>query len=269
MILSGYQPQYFPRLHYLNRVLTSDIFEISDYIQFVKKHIYINSDGSKKRDKSHQAHTPIKIASGLHYLTLPLPDDLLPINKIKINYSFAWPQKHLSTLETAYSKALNFKKFIKEIDLLLTKKYQHLAELNTVTFLWQIIKFLTDDGVTLKDITLKNVNLLLKKHTRFRLQKIVTVSQTPIPPPKKGEANNWIIALCKHFNADTYYYGGTSHNAYMNDSLFKKSKIKTILQDWKCPQYHQLFPQPGFIKNLSGLDLIFNESLINRQKIIS
>ena len=268
MRLSGYQPQYFPRLHYFNRILSSDIFEISDYIQFVKKHKYQMPDGTFKRGKSYQAHSPIKMASGLEFLTVSLPDDLLPINKIKINYREDWPSKHLRTIETAYSRSKNFAKFYPELKSLLSVKYDDLALLNSATIYWSVIRFLADDKISIKDLSLEYLNEVLKKQSVFPLKKVVVTSKTPVPPPEKGEANKWIVSLCKYLNADEYFYGGTSLNAYMDNSMFIQNNIKTVLQDWHCREYQQQFSKVGFIANLSALDLILNEPLKLRQEII-
>lgn len=40
MRLADIQPQHFPRLHYLARLLDSDVFVIRDDVQFAKSHRY-------------------------------------------------------------------------------------------------------------------------------------------------------------------------------------------------------------------------------------
>jgi len=266
MRLSGYQPQYFPRLHYLNRLLNSDIFEISDYIQFVKKHAFLLPGGIQKRGKSFQAHSPVKLASGLHFLVIPLPDDLLPINKIKIKKDINWVNKHLGTLETAYSKTPNFRKIFPAISSLLSDNYSDLAALNTATLLLTVKFFITEKHAN--EITVDYINHLLAKQNIFRLKKIVIASQTSVAPPGRGKANEWIVSLCRYLNADEYYYGGSSDAAYMDPAFFKKNNIATLIQNWKCPLYRQQYPEVGFIENLSALDLIMNEPLSTRQKLI-
>jgi len=68
--LAGYQPQYFPRLHYFARLLNADVFEVSDYVQFVKKHAYVDPNGERFRGKSFQAdiwHTRISFLKSLTF----------------------------------------------------------------------------------------------------------------------------------------------------------------------------------------------------------
>ena len=268
MRLAGYQPQYFPRLHYFNRMLNSEITEISDYLQFVKKHSYQLPDGSMKRGKSFQAHIIIKLSTGTYTLAIPTADTLLPINVVAPVYLEDWAQKHLKTMESAFGKAVNFKRFYPEISEILNRQYKSISDLNTKTIIWGVIRLLTDEPINIRSLSLTDLNNRLKLQKIFRLKKIVLASETSIPAPNKGEANDWIISLCKHLGADEYIYGGTSSVAYMDPEKFKNAGIQIVIQDWKCPQYNQQFPQIGFIPNLSVLDLVFNENLLTRQSVI-
>jgi len=268
MRLSGYQPQYFPRLHYFNRALDSDVFEISDYIQYVRKHAYPTSSGKLKRGKSYQSHTPIKLAAGVFDLSIPVHDQILPINKTQISYSDNWVNKHLASIETGYRKSTNFSKIYPEIEVLLKKKYTNLASLTIYTILWGLLRLLTDENIEIEKLSVASVNMLLPKNKVFRLKKIFIASESPVPPPDKGKANDWIIALCKYANADEYFYGGTSGSAYMDLDAFKKANITTALQDWHCQVYSQQYKKVGFIPNLSIIDLVMNLPLQDRQKII-
>ncbi len=261
MRLSGYQPQFFPRLHYFVRMLNSDIFEISDYVQFVKKHAYATPEGKQKRGKSYQADAPIKLGSGIHFLTVPTQRlGLLPTNQTKIAYETPWAEKQLKTIEVAYSKSKNFKVIFPELTELLTTKYENLAALNIKTILWALARIIKENKVNLKKITLGQVNELLNQSHPFQLKKVVLISETDIrPPDKTKEATDWIIEMCQKFGANQYYFGGTSAAAYMDFEKFKKAKIRTVKQEWICPSYWQQYPKVGFIPNLSIIDLLFNE----------
>lgn len=261
MRLSGYQPQYFPRLHYFARALDSDIFEISDYLQFVRKHAYQLPDGSGKRGKSYQAHTPIKLHQGTTYLSIPTKQKgLFPINQIEIDYHQNWVSKHVKSIETGYSRAKNFKKIFPEVESILETKYKNLAQLNVLTILWGVATILGEKNVRLENLSVDKINRQLKQKHPFRLKKIVLMSETDITPPSKEKgANDWIIELCQKFGVNEYYYGGTAASAYMDFTRFKQAKIKLIEQDWKGLQYSQQLPKLGFIPNLSIIDLLINE----------
>lgn len=268
MRLAGYQPQYFPRLHYYNRILDSDIFEVSDYVQFVQRHAFPQADGSMKRDKSYQAHSPIKLSNGVFFLTIPTNDEMLPINKTKISYSSNWSEKQLKSLEIAYKKSQNFEKFFPELKEIIGKEHQNLGELTLLSTLWGIVRVVTDEKLSISELTVEKVNELLAKSPEIRLKRVFLASTSGVPVPKKGEANEWIIDLCKYAGADEYYYGGTSHSAYMNLEKLENAGIKSIIQDWKCETYPQQYMKAGFLPNLSIIDLVMNTDLATRQKIL-
>jgi hypothetical protein len=64
-----------------------------------------------------------------------------------------------------------------------------------------------------------------------------------------------IIDLCKKTGADTYLSGAGGRD-YMDLSLFEKNGIKLLFQDFKHPQYTQLYG--GFEPYMSFIDLVMN-----------
>ncbi|OGY16152.1 MAG: hypothetical protein A2785_01015 [Candidatus Chisholmbacteria bacterium RIFCSPHIGHO2_01_FULL_49_18] len=261
MRLSGYQPQYFPRLHFFARALDSDIFEISDYLQFVKKHAYPMPDGRTKRGKSFQSDTPIKLHQGESFLTIPVQRKrLLPLTHTTIEYGQPWQEKHLASIRSGYGKAVNFNSLYPEISAIIQKQHDSLSSLNVSTFLWALTKILGIRDTDLAQLSVSSVNRLLEKKHPFRLRKIVLISETNIEAPDDDrDATDWIIDMCRIFGANEYYYGGTSAAAYMNFEKLKRRKISLIEQHWVCQPYRQQFPKFGFLPNLSILDLLLNE----------
>lgn len=269
MRFSGYQPQYFPRLHYFARALDSDVFGVSDYLQHVRKHAFPQPDGSSKRGFSHQAHTPIKLHQGKTYLSIPTKrKSLAPINQTEIDYNQRWARKHIRSIQSGYSRARYFKEIFPEIVTLLEKQYESLAQLSITTFLWAMARILGEQKVNPYQLSFAHINHLLKRSHPFRLRQIILMSNTDIPPPdEKFDANDWLIEICRRFNAEEYFFGGTAAASYMDFEKFRKAKITLIEQNWKCPKYWQQFPNLGFIPNLAIIDLLMNESLNNQQRV--
>lgn len=258
MRYSGIQPQYFPRLHYFARILNADIFMLRDETQFLKKHKY--PDG--KNGKSYQAHTPIKLSTGLHFLSVPVKHStgvFLPIYKTEISYDFPWVENQLSTIKIAYARARNFSKTFPQIEQILTQKYKYISELNIASTLWGILLLLGKE-INTNTLTLSYVNEALKNQSIFRLKEIRLSSASKSAAKfKEMNANEKIVALIKEIGANEDYCGGTSVAAYVDHSLFKENDITMVVQDWKCKTYSQLFNrQLGFISNLSILDLLLN-----------
>lgn len=268
MRYSGIQPQYFPRLHYFARILNADIFMIRDDVQYVQKHKY--PDG--KVDKSYQAHTPIKQSFGRFLLTIPVKHVGFPkLTETPISYEFPWPEDHLKTLQITYSKSPNFSNIQPELEEVLRSEYDNLAEMNMATILWAVLQLLGHENIKKDNLTLDYVNKKLAKQNIFRLKEIKRATQTKISKDlDKMPANEKIIALCQEVGATEDYCGGTAAAAYMDEEIYKKAGIKTVVQDWKCHEYTQLFiKQQGFIPNLSIIDLLMNASLDQARKIIA
>lgn len=261
--LTGYQPQYFPRLHYFARILDADIFKISDYVQFVRAHIYPRPDGSReKRGWSYQAHSPIKLGSGLYFLTIPIVHrGMLPINQTTVSYAKPWPRAHVTTIKTAYARATHAAEILPQLQQLISKQYQNLAELNIATILWALARILDRPDYPAEELTVERINELLAAQPHpFRLRKIVVISQTDVPPRREGQdSTDWIIESCRRLGADEYYYGGTAAVAYLDHDRLVAAGITPIQQQWTCRPYQQLHPRAGFIPNLSMIDLLMNE----------
>lgn len=257
MRYSGIQPQYFPRLHYFARALNTDFFVLRDEVQFVVRHKY--PDG--KNGPSYQSHTPIKTSAGLFLLNVPtLHQGLLPINQTGIAYNHAWVHRHLKTIQMAYSKSPNFAKIFPDIENLLTNKYQFLSEINIRSFLFGL-NFLLENPLKLRELSIENINQLLKKTKNIRLKKIFLASEIKQLTKPKLSANEKILTIIKAVGANEDYTGGTAFQAYMNEDLFAENDIKVVVQDWRCREYPQLFERKiDFIPNLSIIDLLMNVS---------
>ena len=268
MRYSGLQPQYFPRLHYIARILHADIYMARDEVQFVTKHKYPGD----RVDKSYQAHTPVKHSFGRHLLCVPtIHSGYTAIMETKIAYQNKWNHDHLKALQFAYSKALNFKKLYPQIDYLLNKKYQNLADLNLTTIHWAVLHLIGVELIEIDKMNLDLVNEKLKDQKKFRLKKIIRASQTRSYKNFNNLGpNEKILALCQEVGATEDFCGGTAMTAYVDHDIFEKNGIKIIVQDWKGREYLQQFTkQHGFIANLSIIDLLMNVPLKEAQKIIS
>lgn len=262
MRLTGYQPQYFPRLHYLARVLDSDVLSISDNVQYVKAHSYPVAPGKSKRGPSYQADTVIKSGQGIQRLTVGVrhTGQPLPINATPLAYEHHWPENHLGSIQINYSRALNSGAILPQLQQLLATPYTTVGQLNTLTILWALAWVVTSDAVPIADLSVPRINELLARPHPFRLRKVIVCSQTDVAPPGGDrDAIEWIIETCQHAGADEYYVGGTAAAAYIDADRFAAAGIKLVEQNWTGKEYTQQHPRLGFIPNLSIIDLLMNE----------
>lgn len=270
MRLSGYQPQYFPRLHYIARALDSDIFALADNVQFVRMHTYLNEEGKRWRGPSYQAHTPIKTSQGLQHMSIHTQHDgLKPINQTRLDNNLPWAQDHSKGIHLNYARALHGKKLHEHVTQLLTRTYESVADLNTTTLLWALAWILEGPENT-REYTLESLNTALQKPHPFRLKRIVSKSALGIAPSnEESDATDTIMTTCKKLGADEYCAGGTARLTYLDEKRLQSAGIKIVQQQWHPLPYRQQFPQKAFISNLSILDLLANENQTEIQRLLT
>lgn len=257
MRLSGIQPQYFPRLHYIARMLASDVFVLQDGVQFVRKHKYPN--GSK--DVSYQAHTPLKGPDGLHLLAVSTKSGgLWPIREMRISHDHAWANKHLKAIASFHASSSNLRALLPELELLLGCRFATIAELDIATLCWALGHVLGAPLRIPEDLCIARVNELLAAKRTFRLRQIVLGSECMGPGAgEPTDASERFLAQCQMFGADEYVAGETAVRAYMDLDLFRRHGVEVTIQKWSCPTYpQQHMARAGFIPDLSILDLLMN-----------
>lgn len=257
MRLSDIQPQYFPRLHYFSRMLSSDVFIIRDDVQFVRHHRF--PDGS--RGVSHQAHTPIKGPDGVHLLTVPVKKgSYQPINRTGVSHEHSWDKKHSRAIHSFYASSPNMRALVPEIEQLLHCRFQTVADLDIATMCWALGHVLGERLRIPEELSIDRMNELLDAKRATRLRRIMLGSELLGPESyESSSASARIVTLCTTLGADEYMAGGTARQAYLDEDLLRRNGIELSIQSWSCPTYQQQhMARHGFIGNLSILDPLMN-----------
>lgn len=189
----------------------------------VLDNIQFNKNGWQNRNK-------IKTPAGASLLTVPVLQKFQQrLCEVEIDTKQPWARKHGGTLQTHYRKAAHFKDhelFFREV---YEKPWERLNDLNYEIFLY-----------------------LLKA---LRIQtRVIRSSELCL----KGEATERLIGICKELGAKTYLTGGYAAQVYLDPIAFKRAGIELLFQEFECPFYPQLYPEVGFIPELSMVDLLFN-----------
>lgn len=190
--------------------------------------IFVVMDNVEFLRRGLQHRNKIKTAQADQWLTVPvLHRQKQLINEVKINPEFPWARKHWGTLRTNYSPAPYFDWYAEELQHLLFQDWHHLHELNLALLLW-VMKIL-------------EINIPVVKLSELNAS---------------GRKSQLLIEACLAVNADTYL-SGSGGKSYMDLELFKAANINVLWQEFTAPTYPQLFPEIGFIPNLSILDVLF------------
>jgi hypothetical protein len=209
------QPSYLPWLGFFDQVRRCDYFVFYDDVQYDK-------NGWRNRNR-------IKTAAGPVWLTVPVRTRGRmgqAINEVEIVNTISWARKHLKTVEEAYAHAPHCAAYLQPLAELLQRRWQHLVDLNIAVIGLMCGWFGLD-------------------------RPMMRVSELGIG----GDRNSRLLALCRHFGADTYLSGNAAQ-AYLDHSQFAAHGIHIEWQNFRHPEYPQ---QHGpFVSHLSALDLVLN-----------
>jgi len=227
MICAIHQPQTYPWLGYIAKIIQSDVFVILDNVQFKKN--------------EWQNRNRIKTANGTQWLTVPVIHNFGQlIRDVQINSNTNWRHKHIQTLKTNYGKAKYYSEMMPDIEQLYDQDWQNLAEFNLAGIKWILEKLAIKTSLVIaSDIE------ELKKNA-------------DISPDDR------LILITKLMQADTYLSGAGGQN-YLKTDLFPENQLRLIFQEFEHPEYQQL--HGSFISHLSILDLLFNKGPSGRNII--
>ena len=161
-------------------------------------------------------------------LTVPVeraPRDTA-IADVAIDDRIPWRRKHWRALEYNYRGAPHWRAHAPFFEDLYAREHGRLASLNV-----EIIRYLLD---------------------AFGL---------PAPVGCSGEARvegtrtELLVGLCRAYGCDTYLSGAGARK-YVDESVFRDAGLTHRFQAFEHPVYPQ--QAPGFVPNLSAVDLLFN-----------
>ena len=199
--------------------------------KIARSDIHVFLDDVQFEKNSFDNRNKIRTREGPIWLTVPvMTKGRFGSNRlmdVEIDNHSGWNKKHWKGLETNYAKAPFFRNHAPFFEAVYAKEWRLLKDLNM-------------------EIT---VYLLQALGIRTRT---VFSSQTE----RKGKKSDLVLDLCKNLGATTYLSGILGKD-YLALDKFQQANIRVLFQEYEHPVYHQQFP--GFVPNMSVLDLLFNE----------
>jgi hypothetical protein len=201
--------------------------------------VFVLLDNVQFKKNEWQNRNKIKTAQGWQWLTVPVRYKYPQlINEVTINSTVRWQEKHRKAVLTNYARAPHrdcLEEFFKGI---FSRSWQLISELNT--------------------------------HAVRRLVEVLGIDTPLFVASELGafpqDPDERLIAITKHFGADTYLAGGGGRQ-YMDLEKYKKNGIEVIFQDYKHPIYEQLFGE--FVPYMSVIDLLLNHGHRSRTILVS
>ena len=188
----------------------------------------------------------IRTKEGWLWLTVPVQQKNLYkqlLKETRVDNSINWNKKHSEAIRLNYAKAPFFEKYYPCLESVYKKRWEFLLDLcyETTNYLKDFLNITTP--------TSKSSDL-----------------------SAEGAKTDLLLNLCQKMNA-THYLTGNLASDYLSRDSFYKEGIQLEFQNYNHPMYSQQYP--GFISNMSLIDLLFNagdrslDILINSNKQLS
>ncbi len=191
--------------------------------------IFVALDNVQFQKNGLQNRNKIKTSQGWQWLTVPVINRFGQlINEVRISPEVFWQRKHWSALVSNYSRAPYFDMYGPGVKDLVDREWSHLCDLNMALTRW------TAEVLGIKTAILYSSALKVD-----------------------GKQTEFLINICNAVEADCYLSGPGGAN-YMDLMAFEAAGITVSWQNFTAPVYEQLFPEFGFIPNLSIVDTLFN-----------
>lgn len=213
MKIAIHQPNYLPWIGFFDKMDVVDRFIILDTVMHSKS-------GFTNRNK-------IKTPQGELWLTVPLKNKHIPINKLEVANGLNWQYKHWKSIENYYKKTPYWTTYSDELEKIYKGKWCYLADLNVALILF------------FKKVLNIQTEVFLGSNFEWEF----------------GSGNLRNMKIVKHFGGNVYV-SGDGARAYNDERDFVRNDIKLIYQDFKHPVYPQKWGE--FISQLSILDMLFN-----------
>jgi hypothetical protein len=189
--------------------------------------VFVVLDDVQFHRRGLQHRNKIKDSHGWQWLTVPIvqrSDQL--VSDVEVHPTEPWQRKHTNAVRWNYGRAPFFERYAHEVIEILEEPWTGLAELNMALIRW--------------------VTETLGIERPF-----VASSEFDVD----GSGSERLANLCREVGASTYL-SGPGGRRYMDLEVFDREGIDVRWQDFEHPTYTQLFPDVGFIPNLSIIDAL-------------
>ncbi len=210
------QPMLFPWVGMFEQLRLADVFVHYDDVQFSKG--------------SFTNRVQVKTASGIKWLTVPLPGLTLGqrIGEIPVAPCADWGRRHIALLEQAYDRA----------------PWRH-EMLDLVSGVY------SETFATLADLSVASMDAVRTYFGMAGTTAFVRSSSLGVP----GRSDSRVLAIVERFGGDCYITGHGARN-YLDHELIEAAGVQVMYQDYQKHPYTQL--HGPFTPYVSVLDLIAN-----------
>lgn len=189
--------------------------------------VFVVMDDAQFQRRGVQHRNRIKTAAGEQWLTVPVTKrGAEPSRAVQISATEPWQRRHVTAIRLNYARATHHAELAPSLYEVLERPWTHLCALSmaTTTLIMDVLQIKTP---------------------------IVYQSEIGVG----GRASELLANLCVAVGAD-HYLSGPGGKRYMELDAFEDAGVEVVWQEFRSPTYPQLFPEAGFIPDLSAIDAI-------------
>ena len=200
------------------------------FIKMVFSDVFVFLDTVQYVRRSFQNRNKIKTRQGEKWLTVPLKYAFRQqlISKIEIDNSCDWKRQHLFLLKDSYRTSHYYKEVLSLLEPVYLQEWDSLSELNCALIM--------------------KISQALGLKTKFLQSSELGV---------EGKRSGLILNICLKLGSKRYI-SGVGAKAYLDEEGFKKNNIDVVYIAPFKMEYKQVYPELGFIPDLSIIDYLFN-----------
>jgi len=193
--------------------------------------VFVVLDDVQYTKNGFQNRNRLKHAGGWMYLTVPVSAHLRQrLDQVEIADVRGWNESHWRATQYNYGRAAYFSHHAPALAEIYRHRWGRLKDLN-----WELLTYLCSAlGITTHLVRASTLGV-------------------------GGEGTERLVEICRAVGADAYYSGAFALESYLDAHCLEEAGIELVIQEWRCPEYQQLFPELGFIPDLSVVDLLLNE----------
>lgn len=201
MIVTSHQPNFLPYLGVFYKAYRSDVFVLSDDVQFSKKGMH-NWNFIRTKGGSQKITIPVETHHDTRLCDVMMSEPKKNLPKVA------------RTLREAYAKT------------------GHFVEGNELV---EIIEDMAGENLRLTDL-----NAALIRHIFNRMKIKAKVLSAEDDLSLMGHKDDRILMMCQQIAADVYY-SGTGAKAYHNEERYRQNGIDLIYSDYEPVTYRQKY----------------------------
>lgn len=189
--------------------------------------VFVVMDDAQFQRRGVQHRNRIKTSAGEQWLTVPVTKrGTEPSRAVQISATEPWQRRHVTALRLNYARASYHADLGPSLYEVLERPWTNLCELSMATTSWIM------DALEITTPTVYQSELGVD-----------------------GRASELLANLSVAVGAD-HYLSGPGGKEYMELDVFEDAGVEVVWQEFVSPTYPQLFPEAGFIPDLSAIDAI-------------